>query len=82
MELKEDIRVVSRPNKVFIYSAEEGELFETNQIGEVIIKKLKEKASEQEIVDYLCKETEADRKQIEEDFAKFIQQLKEKQFLK
>jgi len=81
MKLREDVKRVKRPNKSFIFSVKEGDLFETNQIGEFIIDKIEEGKGEKEIVEALYKETEEDKKVISRDVKNFITQLKERGFL-
>lgn len=82
MRLKEDVKRVKRPNKSFIFSVKEGDLFEMNQVGEFIMDKIEEGKSEREIVESLHKETREDKKIISRDVKNFITQLKEEGFLK
>lgn len=82
MELKENIKYVKRPNKSFIFSTKEGDLFELNEIGAVIIDKLKEGLSIEEIVNFIQKKTDEQESIIQQDVSDFLTQLKEKNFLK
>jgi len=81
MKLRENVKRVKRPDKSFIFSVKEGDLFEINQVGEFIIDKIEENKSKEEIVESLYKETGEDKKVISKDVEDFITQLKEKGFL-
>lgn len=81
MKLRENIKRIKRPDKSFIFSIKEGDLFETNQVGEFIIDKIEEGKTEEEIVKALYKETKKNKKIISRDVKNFIRQLKKKGFL-
>ena len=81
MKLESNIKRVKRPDKSFIFSVQEGDLFELNNIGNLIIDKIEEKLSENEIIDYLSKETGEDKNIIRNDLKEFISELKKRGFL-
>lgn len=81
MKLADDVKRVKRPDKSFVFSSKKGDLFETNEVGEVILDKIKEGKNEKEIVEFLQKETGEEKEMIEKDVKEFIVQLKENNFL-
>ncbi len=82
MELIKDIKLVKRPDKVLVYSSKEGILFETNEIGEFIIQKLKEGLKKEEILDGLINETKAKKEIVNKDLNDFLDRLVKEGFLK
>lgn len=82
MKLNRDIRIVKRPDKLLVFSAEGGDLFETNETGEFIINCIQKGKEKCEIIELLHKETKQDKKVIEKDLENFIVALKEKSVLR
>lgn len=78
--MKSKIKIVKRPENIYIFSPEKGDLFETNEIGEVIVNQLNDNKDEEQIVEYLHKETGMDKKTIQKDVKKFIHELNIKGF--
>lgn len=59
----------------FIFNPGTGESFSANQTGLFILKQLKQKKTEEEIIDLMLKEFQADRIEMEKDFADFYAML-------
>lgn len=81
MKLKEDTRIVRRPDKVLVYSSTEGDIFETNEIGGFIVERLMEGLEEKDIVTALVQATNGDEDRIAGDLKEFLAQLKEEGLL-
>jgi len=78
MEISRSIKMVKRPDKILLYSSEEGDLFQINEIGALIIEKIRMGKNEGEIVLELEKETHEKKDIIREDVEEFLGILKEK----
>lgn len=78
MEICKSINIVRRPDKILLYSSEEGDLFQINEIGKFILEKIRTGQSEGEIVLELEKETHEKNDIITEDVKEFLRILKEK----
>jgi DNA-binding ferritin-like protein (Dps family) len=77
MILNESVKIVKRPDKILVYFSDEGDVFETNNIGLFILGKIIEGLDEAEIVDALAEETNESRDVIGKDIQEFFTILKE-----
>jgi hypothetical protein len=78
MEISRSIKIVRRPDKILLYSSEEGDLFQINEIGIFILEKIRKGKNEVEIVLELEKETNEKKDIIKKDVKEFLEILKEK----
>ncbi len=78
MEISRSIKMVRRLDKILLYSSEEGDLFQINEIGAFILEKIRTGKNEREIVLELEKETYEKEDRIKEDVKEFLGILKEK----
>ncbi len=56
----------------FIFNPGTGESFSANQTGLFILNQIKQEKTQEEIVDLMLEEFQADRTEMEKDFADFI----------
>jgi hypothetical protein len=78
MEISRSIKIVRRPDKILLYSSEEGDLYQINEIGTFILEKIRLGKNEDEIVLELEKEPHEKKDMIKEDVKAFLGILKEK----
>jgi hypothetical protein len=78
MEISRSIKIVRRLDKILLYSSDEGDLFQINEISAFILEKIRAGKNEGEIVFELEKETHEKEDIIKEDVKDFLGILKEK----
>lgn len=78
IEISRSIKIVRRPDKILLYSSDEGDLFQINEIGAFILEKIKQGKNEEEIVFDLEKETSGKKDMIKADVNEFLRVLREK----
>ena len=67
--------IMNNENNLFIYNKDNDELYETNEIGKLIIEMLLKNYSMAEILENLAKEFNATEEDIIEDVSQFIDEL-------
>ena len=78
MKISRSFKIVRRLDKILLYSSEEGDLFQINEIGAFILEQIRTGKNEAEIVLELEKETHERKDIINEDVTEFLKILKEK----
>jgi hypothetical protein len=78
MKISRSFKIVRRLDKMLLYSSEEGDLFQINEIGAFILEQIRTEKNEAEIVLELEKETHERKDIINEDVIEFLKILKEK----
>jgi hypothetical protein len=81
MKISRSFKIVRRLNKILLYSSEEGDLFQINEIGAFILEQIRTGKNEAEIVLELERETHGKKDIINEDVTEFLKILKEKGIL-
>lgn len=66
----------------FLFLPNTGETFSLNDMGRTIFKMLQQRKSEEDIVNFICAEYEADKKSVSRDIDDFITQLKQFSLIK
>jgi hypothetical protein len=81
MKISRSFKIVRRLDKILLYSSDEGDLFQINEIGAFILEQIRAGKNEAEIVLELEKETHGKKDIINEDVTEFLKILKEKGIL-